>query len=245
MKCLPRHLRLSIERVLAAVTIAGAPIAGAIAGAAIAVAIAGVTAVGVAAAQPRETSDTDRGFATLEAFLDGVRSLTADFTQELYSADQRLLETETGTFSLERPNRFRWSYVEPTELLVVADGAKLWMYDVDLAQVTVAPLDETVASSPAMLLSGDRGIRDTFDVVRTYELDGLEWVKLAPKAEGSDFASVLIGFQGNAPQRLELVDGLNQVTRIVFANIVVNPELADAVFEFSPPAGVDVIGSEG
>jgi outer membrane lipoprotein carrier protein len=139
-------------------------------------------AAGSATAQPVST-DAARGLATLEAFLDGVRSLTADFKQELYGTDQRLLETETGSLSLERPNRFRWSYVEPTELVVVADGTKLWMYDVELAQVTVAPLDETVGSSPAMLLSGDRSVRDGFDVVQNPSLDGLEWVKLAPKAE--------------------------------------------------------------
>jgi outer membrane lipoprotein carrier protein len=119
------------------------------------------------------------------------------------------------------------------------------MYDVDLAQVTVAPLDETVGSSPAMLLSGDRGVRDGFDVVENYSRDGLDWVKLAPKADGSDFASVLIGFEGSAPQRLELVDGLNQLTRIVFDNVVLNPDLARDAFEFRPPAGVDVIGGEG
>ena len=140
-KCLLPRLRVSIEGVLAAVTIA-------------------TVAAAVAAAQPRDTGDTEKGLATLEAFLGGVRSLTAEFTQELYSADQRLLETETGTFSLERPNRFRWSYVEPTELQVVADGEKLWMYDVELAQATVAPLDETAAMSPAMLLSGDRDRRN-------------------------------------------------------------------------------------
>jgi outer membrane lipoprotein carrier protein len=130
-------------------------------------------------------------------------------------------------------------------LTVVADGEHLWMYDVELAQVTVAPLDETVGSSPAMLLSGDRSVREGFDVVQTYTEDGLEWVKLAPKTAGTDFTSVLIGFSGSAPQKLELVDGLNQVTRIEFANVKVNADLADAVFEFTPPAGVDVIGGEG
>ena len=70
-------------------------------------------------------------------------------------------------------------------------------------------------------------------------------MKLAPKADASDFTSVLIGFDGTAPQRLELVDGLNQVTRIELANVIVNPDLADTVFEFRPPAGVDVIGGEG
>jgi outer membrane lipoprotein carrier protein len=182
------------------------------------------------------------GIATLESFLKDVRTLTADFKQELWSADHKLVQTDTGTLSLRRPNRFRWVYAQPKQLTVVADGRKLWIYDVELAQVTVAPLDSTVESTPAMLLSGDRDVRDGFNVVQTYKLDGLDWVKLAPKAGGSDFSSVLIAFKGNAPQRLELVDGLNQVTRIDFDNLTVNPDVAESTFEFKPPAGVDVIG---
>jgi len=82
-------------------------------------------------------------------------------------------------------------------------------------------------------------------VAYSYKLDGLDWIKLAPKKGGSDFSSVTIGFKGAAPQQLELVDGLNQVTRIELENLVVNPDVADGTFEFKPPAGVDVIGGEG
>jgi outer membrane lipoprotein carrier protein len=220
-KCSPRRLRVSIE--LAAV-------------------FALALAQG-AGAQPE--SANERGVATLDAFLSGVRSLTADFKQELYGPDEHLLQTQSGKLSLQRPNRFRWSYAAPTELVVVADGKKLWMYDVELAQVTVAPLDDTVGSSPAMLLSGDRSVRDEFDVVRSFTRDGLDWVQLAPKTDAADFRSITIGFEGAAPRRLELVDGLNQITRIVLANVALNPELGDGVFEFTPPAGVDVIGGKG
>jgi len=204
-----------------------------------------VCLVGVCgAASAQLAGDTGAvGFATIEAFLRDVHTLTANFKQELWSVDQRLLQTETGTLSLRRPNRFRWIYAKPTELIVVADGSKLWTYDVELAQVTVAPLDTTVESTPAMLLSGDRNVRDGFNVVQNYKLDGLDWVKLAPKKGGTDFSSVLIGFKDKAPQRLELVDGLNQVTRIELQNLAVNPDVPDSTFEFKPPAGVDVIGN--
>jgi outer membrane lipoprotein carrier protein len=178
-------------------------------------------------------------------FLNDVRTLTADFRQELWTADQRLLQTETGTLSLARPNRFRWTYTAPSELTVVADGEQLWIYDVELAQVTVAPFDDSVGSSPAMLLSGDRSVREGFEVVETYTLDGLDWVKLVPKMGGSDFTSVRIGFRGAAPARLELVDGLNQVTLIEFEGLTLNPELEPNAFQFEVPAGVDVIGDEG
>jgi outer membrane lipoprotein carrier protein len=189
-----------------------------------------------AAAQPA-TGDV----ATLEAFIDGVQSLTADFKQEIWNSDQELLQTETGSLALKRPNRFRWTYVEPTELVVVADGSQLWIYDVELAQVTVSPFDN-VGASPALLLSGDRDVREQFDVVDNYAADGLDWVKLKPLAGSSDFTSVLIGFDGTAPRRLELVDGLNNVTRLELDNLDVNPELPDAVFKLEVPDGVDVLG---
>jgi outer membrane lipoprotein carrier protein len=184
------------------------------------------------------------GFATLEAFLDGVQSLTADFKQEIWNADQELQQTDTGTLSLKRPNRFRWIYEAPTELVVAADGSQLWIYDKELAEITITPFDDTVGASPAVLLSGDRNVRDEFDVVQARQFDGLDWIKLEP-TRSSDFSSVSIGFRGKEPRRLELVDGLGQVTRIDLDNVVVNPEIADATFELTVPEGVHVVGGEG
>jgi len=199
----------------------------------------------MAGAQTATEQPSGGGAARLDAFVADVSTLRADFRQELWSADHRLLQTDTGTLAIERPNRFRWVYAEPTQLTVVADGEKLWIYDVELAQVTVAPLDSTVTSSPAMLLSGDHGVAEDFDVARSYELEGLDWIKLVPRTPGSDFSSVLIGFRDALPQKLELTDGLNQVTLIDLSNLVVNPTIDDATFEFTPPKGVDVIGGEG
>jgi outer membrane lipoprotein carrier protein len=197
---------------------------------------------GAAAQEPARAVDDATGLAALDAFLADVRSLTAEFEQELWSGDHRLLQTETGTLALARPNRFRWVYREPTELTVVADGEKLWIYDVELEQVTVAPLDDTITTSPAMLLSGDRSVREGFTVAESYEFEGLDWIKLVPKAGGSDFASVRIGFDGTTPKRLELVDGLNEVTRITLQNLVVNPELDAGTFVLDVPPGVDISG---
>ena len=197
-----------------------------------------------AAAHTASAQPAADGVERLEAFLDGVQSLTADFKQMLWSADQKPLQTDSGSLSLKRPNRFRWSYEDPTELTIVADGAQLWIYDVELAQVTVTPFDDTVATSPAMLLSGDRAVREDYDVVDSYSVDGLDWVKLEPK-RSSDFSAVSIGFSGAEPRRLELVDGLGQVTRIELDNLVLNPEISDDVFELAVPAGVDVVGDEG
>jgi outer membrane lipoprotein carrier protein len=198
----------------------------------------------LAAAQSASAQSTERGVATLEAFLDGVHSLTADFQQELWSVGEEFEQTDSGSLWMKRPNRFRWEYKAPAELTVVSDGTQLSIYDVEIAQVTVTPFDDTVGASPAMLLSGDRNVREEFEVVDAYASEGLDWIKLEPIGS-SDFSAVSIGFSGTEPRRLELVDGLGQVTRIALDNLAINPEIGDDVFDLDVPDGVDVIGGEG
>jgi outer membrane lipoprotein carrier protein len=196
-----------------------------------------------AAAQPASAT-VQRDAPALDAFLDQVETLTANFTQEIRDANGEIAETAAGSVALRRPNRFRWIYEQPHEQQIIADGQNLWIYDVELQQVTRAPLDDTVASSPAMLLSGDEAVREGFDVVETFERDALSWVRLEPHLPGTDFESVLIAFDGTAPRRLELEDTLGQVTRIDLSDVVLNAKLRDRLFEFKPPRGVDVIGGE-
>ena len=126
----------------------------------------------------------------------------------------------------------------------MADGAQLWIYDKELAEVTVTPFDDSVGASPAVLLSGDRNVREDFDVVQSYTLEALDWIELEPKS-ASDFSSISIGFSGTEPRRLELVDGLGQITRVELGDVVVNPDIADDVFHLEVPPGVDVNGNDG
>lgn len=182
------------------------------------------------------------GSTVLDRFLDEVDTLEARFEQELFSADGRLAERQSGTLVLERPSRFRWHYIKPFEQLVVADGKNVWVHDVELEQVTVTPLDDSAASSPAMLLGGDRAVRESFTVVDEIADGELRSVLLEPKLEGTDFRSVLIAFDGLVPRRLELVDGLGQVTSIELFDVELNGEIDRELFRFDPPRGADVIG---
>jgi len=203
---------------------------------------AALIACELARPQAVDTADALTGEDHLQNFLDEAQTLQAEFYQELRDTDEQLIEIATGSLSLRRPNRFLWRYREPIEQLVLADGDSLWIYDVELAQATVTPLSDIIEATPAMLLSGDRSVRDGFETLETYSADGLSWVRLAPKVPGSDFRSVLVGFRDGELARLELIDGLDQRTRIDFSAIHINPELAVDLFIFDPPDGVDVIG---
>ena len=196
----------------------------------------------VTAADPDPTGNA-RG--RLEAFLDGLETYTADFEQRLYDEYGELLETANGTVAILRPGRFRWEYSEPAGQLVVSDGDRLWMYDQDLEQVTVRPVDDTLRGTPAMLLSGQATLDETFEILRTFEKDELDWVALRPKDGSPEFASLQIGLDEGVVRRMELVDSLGQMTRIDLWDVVTDAEPGDDLFAFEPPEGADVIGQGG
>lgn len=181
----------------------------------------------------------------LRAFLAETVTFEAGFSQVLLEADSQHSQVSEGRFYLHRPQRFRWDYLSPAPQLVVADGEHLWLYDPDLEQVTVRQMDDSLSSTPAMLLSGDGTLEDSFRIGAAYHEDDLDWVELAPLSEAADFAALRVGFEQGRLAALELMDALGQTTIIRFSDIKVNGPLDDALFRFSPPDGVDVIRDDG
>ena len=193
---------------------------------------------GVASAAPQ----AGNGIARMHAFLKDVRSLKADFTQVVLDANLRQVKESVGTLAIKRPDRFRWDYATPNQEIIVADGRRVWIYDVELQQVTVKSLNGTLAASPAVLLSGSNNVQQNFIVKDLGEENGLEWVGLTPKVKDTDFDNVKLGFKGNNVAVMELKDALGNLTRITFSHLILNPAIPDDVFQFTPPAGADVIG---
>jgi outer membrane lipoprotein carrier protein len=187
----------------------------------------------------------DAGIARMHAFLESVQSLKADFTQAVLDPNLKQVKQSSGTLLIKRPNHFRWDYTAPNKEIIVADGKRLWLYDVDLQQVSVKPLNDTLAASPAVLLAGSNDVEKSFGVQELGEKDGLVWVGLSPKVKDTDFESVKLGFKDQELQIMELKDNLGNLTRISFSHLQRNLALDDKSFNFTPPPGADVIGNTG
>jgi len=177
----------------------------------------------------------------LRAFLADVESLEASFAQTLYDETHEPLESSGGRFYLQRPDRFRWSYSRPYPQEIVADGKRLWVYDSELAQVTVKPLDEALGNTPSLLLSSDEPLENSFALREAGWEEGLDWVELTPKSAESNFSYVRLGFDGSMLKTMELKDSFGQTTRLQFSDAVINPRLDPALFRFTLPTGADVI----
>lgn len=171
----------------------------------------------------------------------GVDSFSTEFTQQLFDADGKELETSQGVLRVQRPDRFNLEYREPYYQLYVADGNKLYFYDKDLEQVTVTAQQDMLDKSPAMVLSNPARLPDIYYVNPQGEKDGLAWYTLTPRHEGSSFDVIRLAFAGNELRIMELQDSFGQTTRLTFRNFRKNPDLDPALFRFTPPPGIDVI----
>jgi outer membrane lipoprotein carrier protein len=186
----------------------------------------------------------------LDRFLDGLTTWQSEFTQTVTDGRNRKIGEGRGRLAISRPGRFRWELAPTggpeTGQVLVADGRNLWFFDRDLEQVTVKPQSESLARSPAMLLSGAGDVRKAFDVKSESggkDATGLEWVDVAPRDREGDFRQARLGFQGIELARMELQDRLGQRTVIQFLKPVRNAPLPADDMRFVAPAGADVIGT--
>jgi outer membrane lipoprotein carrier protein len=185
---------------------------------------------------------TDDGEALVNAFVNDVVTFSAIFEQSLIDPDGRVLEKTSGTLEIQRPGRFRWVYEEPYEQWLVADGANIWSYDVDLEQVTVKPQAAALANTPALLLGGSGEAMDQFEHDGSFKENGLTWVRLVPVDAESGFRRVQLGFEDGRLSRMVFFDNLEQTTVVVLRNIVVNEAIDASRFRFAVPDDVDVVG---
>ncbi len=189
------------------------------------------------------------GLAELDQFLREVGSAQASFTQ-VVTSPKRASEsvarskTSTGRFEFLRPGRFRFEYTKPFEQTIVADGETLWLYDVDLNQVTARQQKDVLGSTPAALIASGtdlKGLGQAFELKSAPASGGIEWVDAKPRQSDGQLKSVRVGFRAGQLAELQLVDSLGQQSVLTFGDWKGNVALKAERFRFQPPAGADVI----
>ncbi len=180
------------------------------------------------------------GEKLLNRFLDDTQSLSARFTQTLMSDEGFVLQQSSGRFYLQRPGKFRWDYTEPYAQHIISDGDKVYVYDVDLQQVTVQPQSRAAQNTPMALMQNRKKLSEVFVVQELDQRDGVYRLKLSSRKADAEFRNVVVGVDQSGLRFLQLKDPFDQVTDIVFDEIQINPELDEQRFAFQPPPGVDV-----
>ena len=177
-----------------------------------------------------------------QVFVRTTPSAQASFEQKVFDKSGKLVQSATGTFSFQRPGKFRWTYAKPNPQLIVGDGAKVWIWDEDLNQVTVRRLSRAIGTTPAALLAGAADVTQAFAMQDLGARDGLEWLEARPRDKEAGFERIRLGLGTAGVEAMELVDPFGQTTVLRFSSLVRNPKLEPDTFRFTPPKGADVLG---
>jgi outer membrane lipoprotein carrier protein len=178
-----------------------------------------------------------------------LQTLQAEFTETYRGAG--IERSESGSLWLKKPGKMRWEYRSPKEKLFLSDGKDAWFYlpgDRQVRRSSVKKLDDL--RSPLGFLLGKTRLER--------ELDGLSAAPdVAPLTPGNTvLRGVPKGMADRVNQvvleitpdyhiaRIQFEEADDSVTEYRFSDQRENVGIADVLFRFSPPPGIEVVDGD-
>ncbi len=202
-------------------------------------------------------SQSESGSEQLRQFVRNSKTAEGDFVQQQLRAPKanepqdkglKLVRQTQGHFVFQRPGRFVWDTQKPYEQKLIANGNQLILWDKDLNQATFRPAGQALSATPAAILFGETALDQHFDLIEGEERLGMKWVALVPKKDPNvkkqndlPYTKISIGMANGLPKALELIDGLGSVVLVTLDKIQLNVNLPANRFNFTPPAGAEVL----
>ncbi len=180
--------------------------------------------------------------ARLADVLTHFSNMTANFNQVIKDDDANVLQESSGSMAMQRPGKFRWDTHQPNRQLIIAVNDKLWIYDIDLEQITTQNMPEQSGSAPVVLLSDSvEKIKQFYSISSEPDRKKGVWFTLKPKKENDHFIWVKLYVVDNRLEIMQFKDNNEQLTRIRFSAIILDKPLKQPLFEMQIPKGVDFI----
>ena len=186
--------------------------------------------------------------AALQKKYDTVRDFSADFVQTYRGGVLNRQIKDSGRVMIRKPGRMRWEYQVPEEKLFVSDGAKVYSYVPEDKQVTIVPVPpDDQAASPALFLAGKGNITRDFSASLVErpagQPEGTRALRLVPRTPQAEYDWLIIVVDPATLTLRGLVTGDSQggTSSFSFTNMKENVGLADKLFTFTPPRGVEVV----
>ena len=182
----------------------------------------------------------------LTELLGAMESATGQFEQSLVDVKGQQMQSSQGYFSVKKPGKFLWQTQSPFPQQLISNGEELWLYDADLEQASISKVDTDSQQTPALLLSGDaKKLSQQFSILKAQSSDtSVSTFELTSKNTKAAFSRINATFVAGILSRMSFVDKIGNTTLFIFDDVKLNINLADGVFEFTPPDGTDVIRND-
>jgi outer membrane lipoprotein-sorting protein len=177
-------------------------------------------------APPPRSAQDQADIARVEAYLNGLKSLKAQFVQVTGNG-----ETSKGTAWLDRPGRMRFQYAPPSPLLLVAGHGVVTFIDSALGQTTNIPLGRTPLG---ILLADNVVLSGAVTVTAMQRLPGqiqLTLVRTASPGDGS--LTLVFADQPLALRQWTVIDAQRRETHVTLYDVQLGGHFDQQLFD--PP----------
>lgn len=179
--------------------------------------------------------------AQLEALVNSIQSMQADFQQTVKQGDKVVSKTR-GRMAMQKPGHFYWQTDPPYSQVIYISNKIMWVYEPDLKQATMKAVGDDAATTPAALLSGYDKRLTTYYKMNTIEGENNTiGYQLTAANKNASLRYIYLRFQGDKLLQMYIKDQLDQSMEINFSHLRVNQPVDKALFQFVPPAGTDVV----
>ena len=182
----------------------------------------------------------------IDKHYDSLHTMRTHFTEDYHGA--AMTRSESGTLWLKKPGKMRWEYDQPRKKLFVSDGKTAWFYVPGEQQARKAPVSKLDdIRSPLRFLLGKTKLRKEFDELGTApnikpESSGDIVLRGSPKGMEDRVPLVILEVTPDGRiDRIQIEETDGAVTDFRFSDTQNNMAVADSLFQFTPPAGVEVV----
>jgi len=192
----------------------------------------------------------DADIAQIQKTYETMGDIQAYFVQEsvVKSWNAEQVQKAQGKVFFKKGGKMFWDYQEPAPQQIISDGNTLWFYEPEDKQVTITTVGEGFQSQiSADLLNGKAHLKRDFDITgMTSPAEGNAGklvLQLIPRSSQHNLSKILLRIDKNTflIYQTEVYDLFDNLTRITFSQIQIDTNLADTLFTFTPPPGVEML----
>jgi outer membrane lipoprotein carrier protein len=185
--------------------------------------------------------DVSKTLKGVEDRYNHIQTLQVSFTESATLQGRK--RSEKGDLYLRKPGRMRWQY--STGKLYISDSKYIYYYNPGENRAEQLPLKEADdMRAPLAFLLGRLNFADDFKQFVARPQDGNTLIAATPKSDKMPYSEVSFLVSPDSVIHWLLVKSQDGSTlEFTFENEKKNPAIADAMFKFAPPPGVEFVKS--
>ncbi|MEJ2029316.1 MAG: outer membrane lipoprotein carrier protein LolA [Maritimibacter sp.] len=157
-------------------------------------------------------------------YLNSIDTLEAEFTQ--INADQSI---STGTIKIKRPGRARFEYNPPEQILVIAGGQQLAVFD---GKSNTGPEQYPLSETPLNLILGSNIDLSRNGMVVDHGYDGVATVVTAQDPDYPEYGNIRLSFTASpvALRQWVITNGAGEETTVILGETTTGKRYPTATF---------------